>query len=122
MLPPLTVQPLVENAVKYGVGMKEDGGTVTIASRRCRDGFEVIITDDGVGYDPKQVRYDGRTHIGIENVRQRLETMCYGTLTIQSVKGEGTRAVIRIPLRVNEAYSSDTEAPKEAVANEDHSG
>ena len=124
MLPPLTVQPLVENAVKYGVGMKEDGGTVTIASRRCQDGFEVTITDDGVGYDPEQVRYDGRTHIGIDNVRQRLETMCYGTLTIRSVKDEGTKAVIRIPYRVNEAYRRGTEStePKEAVTHEDHCG
>lgn len=117
MLPPLTVQPLVENAVKYGIGMKEDGGTVTIASRRCQGGFEITITDDGVGYDPSQVRYDGRTHIGIENVRQRLETMCYGTLTIQSVKDEGTKAVIRIPRHINEAYRSEmeTDEPKEAV-------
>ncbi|MEG1262867.1 MAG: histidine kinase [Clostridia bacterium] len=96
-IPPLTIQPLVENAVKYGVGMSENGGTVVISSKACLDGVEIVIADDGVGYDPAQVQFDGRSHIGIENVRQRLELMCGGTLTISSVKGTGTTAVIRIP-------------------------
>lgn len=97
LIPTLTVQPIVENAVKYGVGKKEGGGTVTIASREDDNFFFVTVSDDGVGYDPTVTRQDGRTHIGIDNVRARLSDMVGGTLTIDSEKGVGTTATIRIP-------------------------
>lgn len=97
MLPALTVQPLVENAVKYGIGQKPGGGTVTIATRETEAAFEVCISDDGIGYDVNQVQKDGRTHIGIDNVRQRLSTMCHGRLTIESKTNKGTTATIIIP-------------------------
>ncbi|MEG0049923.1 MAG: histidine kinase [Clostridia bacterium] len=109
-LPPLTVQPLVENAVKYGVGMSENGGTVTISSRHVSDGVEITIADDGVGYDPAEVQFDGRTHIGINNVRQRLSFMCSGTLRIAGVKGVGTTATIHIPVDVHQEYGKQEEA------------
>ena len=96
-LPALTVQPLVENAVKYGVGKKRGGGTVTVSSREQADGYIVAVTDDGVGYDPAETKDDGRTHIGIENVRQRLAVVCGGRLTIETAPGEGTTATIYIP-------------------------
>ena len=64
-LPLLSIQPLVENAVKHGVGMKEDGGTVTIATRETDKAYEVIISDDGVGFDTEAKKNDGRSHIGM---------------------------------------------------------
>lgn len=97
MIPSLTVQPLVENAVKHGVGMLEDGGTVTIATREYDDRFEVIVSDDGVGFDPAKVGNDGRTHVGMENVRNRLKSMCNAVLNIESKVGAGTKATITIP-------------------------
>ena len=101
-LPQLSVQPLVENAVKHGVGMKEDGGTVTIATRETDDAYEVVITDDGVGFDTsKPVEDDGRSHVGMENVRQRLREMCGGEVIIESEPGKGTAATIRIPKKEN---------------------
>lgn len=96
-LPSLTVQPLVENAVKHGVGMREDGGTVTVATREFDDRFEITVTDDGVGFDPSVPKDDGRAHVGMDNVRHRLQTMCRATLTVQSTVGEGTNATIIIP-------------------------
>lgn len=90
-IPPLTLQPMVENAVKYGVRSREDGGTVTIATHR--EGGQVVITvsDDGMGFDPAAPKkQDGRSHVGIENVRQRLEQMVNGRLEIDSRIGEGT--------------------------------
>jgi two-component system LytT family sensor kinase len=97
-IPTLTVQPLVENAVKYGVGKKPGGGTVSVSSQETADGFEVVVQDDGVGYDPDNVQSDGRrTHIGISNVRSRLMEMSRATLDIQSTPGKGTTAVIRLP-------------------------
>lgn len=97
MLPALTVQPLVENAVKYGVGKAENGGTVTIRTREEADGYRIIVEDDGVGYNPYETQEDGRTHIGIDNVKSRLESMSNGTLDIVSKKGIGTTATIWLP-------------------------
>lgn len=96
-LPALSVQPLVENAVKYGVGKAANGGTVTIATKELKDEYEIRVVDDGVGYDPYEVQEDGRTHVGIDNVKNRLKSMCGGSLEITSIKGEGTEAVIRLP-------------------------
>lgn len=97
LIPSLTVQPLVENAVKHGVGMKEDGGTVTIATKEFDDRYEVIVSDDGVGFDTSKKPNDGRTHVGMENVRNRLKTMCNALLNIESTVGKGTVATITIP-------------------------
>ena len=96
-IPLLSVQPLVENAVKHGVGMKEGGGTVTIASRKTDNGFEIVISDDGVGFDVNEVKNDGRSHIGMENIKRRLKDMVNAEVEITSVIGEGTTAKIIIP-------------------------
>lgn len=101
MIPALTVQPIVENSVKYGICSSEKGGTVRILSRELADRFEVEITDDGIGFDVNEKKNDGRTHVGIENVRNRLKKMVNGTLEITSEKGKGTIAVIKIPKEVN---------------------
>ncbi|WP_405355405.1 sensor histidine kinase, partial [Ruminococcus sp.] len=93
----LTVQPLVENAVKHGVGMKEDGGTVTISTREYDDRYEVVVSDDGVGFDTTKPNPDtSRTHLGIENIKERISTMCNGEVTIDSEVGKGTVSTIKI--------------------------
>lgn len=96
-VPALTVQPLVENAVKHGVGKALNGGTVTIKTKEYQEYFEVRICDDGVGYNQKAMKEDGKTHIGIENVRKRLWKMSRATLEIVGEEGKGTTAVIRLP-------------------------
>ena len=97
-LPLLSIQPLVENAVKHGVGMKEDGGTVRIATKETDTAYEVIITDDGVGFDTEAPKPDdGKSHVGMENTRKRLHDMCGGKVEITSVIGEGTTAKVIIP-------------------------
>lgn len=97
MLPTLTVQPLIENAVKHGICKARDGGCVKFATREREDCYEIAISDDGVGFDPGATSEDGRIHIGIENVRQRLWSVSHGTLEIRSEKGVGTTAAIRLP-------------------------
>ncbi|WP_051540086.1 histidine kinase [Ruminococcus sp. FC2018] len=97
-VPQLSIQPLVENAVKHGVGMAEDGGTVKISTRQTDNAYEVIISDDGVGFDvnaPK--KDDGRSHVGMENTRKRLKEMCGADIIITSKIGEGTTARVIIP-------------------------
>ena len=102
-LPALSVQPLVENAVKHGIGNKPGGGTVTLRTREYADRFEVTVCDDGAGFDPEAKPDDAKLHIGIENIRQRLAAMCGGTLQITSRIGQGTTAVVTIPKGGEEA-------------------
>lgn len=96
-IPPLTVQPLVENAVNHGISDMPEGGCVTISTREKEDAYEIRVSDNGAGFDPAAPFPDERTHIGIANVRSRLDSMCRGTLDIISAPGEGTMAVITIP-------------------------
>lgn len=96
-IPPLTVQPLVENAVNHGISDMPEGGCVTVSTREEPDHYEIQVSDNGVGFDPQTQPPDGRSHIGISNVRSRLAIMCRGTLDIISAPGSGTTAVIKIP-------------------------
>lgn len=103
-IPAMTLQPIVENAVRYGIMKRETGGTVKISTAELEKNFVITVEDDGVGFDPAQKHDDGRTHIGIENVRQRLHEMCGGDLKIVSMHGAGTIATILLP---KEAAESD---------------
>ncbi len=96
-IPPLSVQPLVENAINHGVSDLPDGGKVVISTDETEESYIVKIIDDGVGFDETIVKNDGRSHVGISSVRNRLQIMCNGTLTIDSKLNEGTTAVITIP-------------------------
>ena len=97
-LPPLTVEPLVENAVKHGVTKRRGGGSVTISTRKTDDGIQVIVADTGVGFDVEHYMEDGKPHVGIRNVRDRLRNMVGGSLAITSTE-DGTVAVVTIPAK-----------------------
>ena len=99
MLPALSVQPLVENAVKHGVGQKIGGGTVTISTFETEEDYIICVTDDGVGFTEGEYVDDGGTHIGIENIKQRLDMIINARVEIESKKGEGTKACVLIPKR-----------------------
>ena len=87
---------IVENAVKHGICQKEEGGgTVTLEAKEDRDCYVVTVTDDGVGFT-SGTEEQGE-HIGIRNVRQRLEIMCHATLELESEPGKGTTSTICIP-------------------------
>ncbi len=98
-LPLLSVQPLVENAVKHGVGMKKKGGTVTIATRETDEAYEVIVSDDGVGFDPQAggEQKEKRSHVGMENTKRRVRDMCGGEIMVESRIDEGTTVRIILP-------------------------
>jgi len=101
MLPPLSIQPIAENAVKHGIGRKEGGGTVILSVRETDNEFLVTVSDNGAGFNMSDTQAnrlkDEQKHIGIENVRRRIEEQCGGTLEISGEPGFGTTAVIRIP-------------------------
>ena len=107
LLPALSVQPLVENAIKHGLMGLEQGGIVTISAYETEESYVVEVTDDGVGFD-MSAGYDESKHVGIKNIRARIEAMCNGTLTIESEIGNGTKATLKIP--------------KEATENDSHNG
>ena len=96
-LPLLTVQPLVENAIKHGTSKKEGVSQLYITTAESDAFYEIRIRDTGVGFDAEHLPCDGHTHVGIRNVRQRLESLCGGTLTIESTLGVGTTALVKIP-------------------------
>ena len=104
-LPVLTVQPIVENAVKHGTSKKEGISHLYISTRETEKFYEIEIRDTGVGFDTNTKKNDVDKHIGIDNVRQRLKSLCNGTLTIESTLGVGTTALIQIPK--TEAYSNE---------------
>ena len=98
-IPTLTVQPLVENAVTYGVRRNESGtGTVTLRSRKYQDHIELTVEDDGPGfaYAPDSGAGE-RSHTGIQNVRERLKRISGGELVIDSTQGKGTSVKILLP-------------------------
>ncbi|MGN1163633.1 MAG: sensor histidine kinase, partial [Candidatus Ornithospirochaeta sp.] len=98
-MPALSLQPMVENAVKHGLCMKEDGdGHLVISTREDGTNWYVIVSDDGVGYDTKKPKKnDGRSHIGVDNTKMRIEMMCHGSMETFSLPEKGTNVVITIP-------------------------
>lgn len=98
LLPALTIQPLVENAIKHGVLQSSEPDRKVIVRSAEQDSFwEVSVEDNGPGLDKKAVPRGEGTHIGLENVRERLQHISGGTLSIESEAGKGTKIIIRIP-------------------------
>lgn len=93
-IPSLTIQPLIENAVKHGIFGREEGGTITLHTHREGDNVIVQIRDDGVGFDVNDLAKTER--VGLKNVRNRLKYIVNGKLEIESTPGVGTTATITI--------------------------
>ena len=98
-LPALTVQPIVENAIKHGLMKLQKGGTICVRSFETDSHYCVSVEDDGVGFDTNILR-DEREHVGIRNIRGRLKEMVDGALEIESTPGVGTKVLITIPKEV----------------------
>ncbi len=97
-IPPLTIQPIVENSIKHGVNQRPEGGTVKISTNEDVDSFYIIVEDNGVGYDTKKpVANDGRSHVGIKNINTRLREMMNASVDVESTVGVGTKVTITIP-------------------------
>ena len=95
-LPELTIQPIVENAIKHGLMKLQKGGSIRVISYETDTDYCVSVEDDGVGFDTSKL-FDEKKHIGIRNIRDRLEVMVGGTLEIESTQGVGTKVLITIP-------------------------
>ncbi len=96
MLPPLTIQPLVENAIKHGIRPKGGIGKIRLSVREDAQSYIISVADDGVGMNletPHQT--SGST--GLYNIEHRLKTMCNGYMEIVSVPEVGTTLTVIIP-------------------------
>ena len=97
-VPSLSIQLLVENAIKHGIGHKPGGGTVIIETEEDDSGYIVRVSDDGIGFDPNR-NYsddDSRSHIGLESMKERVQN-AGGSVEIQSADGKGTQVTVKIP-------------------------
>ena len=97
-VPPLTLQPIVENAVKHGRDPNAGPLHISIRTRKTDTGSEITVSDNGCGYDPAD---DSEPHIALKNIRQRLRLMCGGSLSITPNDGGGTTVTVTIPDSVN---------------------
>ena len=93
-VPPLTLQPLVENAVKHGMKLEGAPLHIYVKTRKTNSGSEIVVENDGPGFNPAD---DNKPHIALNNIRQRLEMMCKGTLKITPRDGGGTVVTVFIP-------------------------
>ena len=93
-LPPLTLQPIVENAVKHGVSPGLEPLYLSVLTRETPDGSEVVVEDTGPGFAPTD---DDEPHIALANIRERLALLCGGTLSIEPRAAGGTRVTLHIP-------------------------
>jgi sensor histidine kinase YesM len=93
-LPPMLLQPVVENAIRHGLEPKVDGGEVRFNARRDASGVEIEIADTGVGFAPVT-----RGGVGLSNLRERLRLL-YGdkaALSVSETPGGGASVRVRLP-------------------------
>ena len=107
-LPVLTVQPLVENAVKHGIKNSDKGcGTINVRTEENGGDYIITITDNGAGFDTDSLGSIDSTHTGIRSVRSRLKLFCNGSLTVESSPGKGTVCRITIPRSEDQNENTD---------------
>ena len=96
-VPPLTLQPIVENAVKHGMSSSSEPIHISVKTRQTDKSVEIIVEDDGVGIGSARNTDDNDPHIALNNIKDRLEMMCKGKLTISPREGGGTSVRITLP-------------------------
>lgn len=97
LIPPLTIQPIAENAIKHGINQRVDGGTLKISTKENEKEILVLIEDNGVGFDVNEQKNDGRSHIGMKNIETRLKEMLNAQVEFDSTINVGTKVTITIP-------------------------
>ena len=104
LIPPLLIQPFVENAIIHGLEPLESGCEVTVTITHTTRILTICIVDDGVGYDESKKNPTKDRHVGIANASQRIE-LYYGKrgqLTINQRDEGGTKVLLKLPIRKND--------------------
>jgi signal transduction histidine kinase len=101
-IPILSIQPLVENAVRHGIMGKIEGGTIKVAVYKRLDKICIDVEDNGLGIEedrlPVLLQSDGKPGVGLRNVHKRVLALYGEGLHIESKKGHGTRVTMVIPV------------------------
>jgi two-component system LytT family sensor kinase len=111
LIPVLSIQPLVENAVKHGVAAKPGRGRVSVRAIQTATGLQIVIEDTGQGFEKTRKRSQNGAGLGLENVRRRLN-LCYGPagrLDIES-SDTGTKVAFTVPKQSTAAEIRPEEA------------
>ncbi len=96
-LPPLTLQPIVENTVKHGMNPYAGPLYVTVRTYCADETGVIVVEDNGPGYDPAS---DSEPSAALENIRQRLKLMCGGKMEIVPREAGGTMVRMTIPIEI----------------------
>jgi two-component sensor histidine kinase len=116
LVPPFSLQTLLENAIKHGIAPKPEGGTIRVHAKRDGEHMEISVEDDGLGADPEKVRRaEGK---GLSLLRSRVSTLFgdSGSLTSWTAPGEGFSAFLRVPIATPHGPEEDlpSESPEGA--------
>ena len=95
-VPPLTLQPIVENAVKHGMDPDSAPLRICIRTRETDAGHEITVEDNGPGFAQTNMD-ESEPHIALANIQHRLEIMCGGKLTVMPREGGGTVVKVILP-------------------------
>lgn len=122
-IPPLILQPLVENAVRHGLMVKEEGGTVTILVRRLGEEAVFTIKDNGIGMSPGVLEHlleekAEKGGIGAWNINKRLKMLYGRAMTVSSELGKGTSVTFTLPIK----YKRYLNRPHKGKENKDSEG
>ena len=93
-IPALTLQPIVENAIKHGLDPDLEPLYVTVTTEDTDGGVRITVEDTGSGFDPTD---ESKPHTTLENIQQRLEMMCGGSMTVLPRESGGTVVTVVIP-------------------------
>ena len=93
-VPPLSIQPIVENAIKHGILKKLEGGTVTLTTYETDTSYVIEVKDDGIGFDISSIDFDENIHLGLKNISYRISQACDGELKVSSKVGVGTKITV----------------------------
>jgi two-component system, LytTR family, sensor kinase len=106
-IPILSIQPLVENAVKHGIAVKHGGGRVSVRAEETTAGLRITVEDTGIGFEQSRLHARNGTGRGLDNVRRRL-ALCYGPaadLIIES-SNAGSTVTFLVPQPVAAEYAT----------------
>lgn len=105
-VPPLSIQPIVENAIKHGVCKVVEGGVVTIRTRQVNSINVIEVIDNGIGFNINEYEKNdmcsgeaNHSSVGIKNIKMRLVNICNASFKIQSIEGCGTIVTVGVPCK-----------------------
>ncbi len=114
LLPPLSVQPLIENGMKYGIRTNSNRGRIVLRTYEDTDYLYIVVENSGPGFNPENVI---QQHHSIENIRLRLDSLLHAQMIIDSQEGrDGTRIEIRIPCCYIQVYNGKGVNPEDMMA------